>query len=237
MIPIAHRGFWFPNNQIQNSLLAISDALNNGWAVEIDVVMHGDGDFSLLHGTPTGYKGLSLHTVLSHIAPVFGNPVSVTPRLFINVKQPQVETELVALLKLHHVESMSCLFDYELVGDKGLGTRARRQSAAITILGRASDRQGESFENLAWDDIDGVWLDTFDTHWIVPEIIERIHDRGKQAFIVSPELHNRKLNLWLWHNWNFADGICTDFPHLHNALFNDKEWVGYPKVYPHDPWW
>lgn len=243
MIPIAHRGFWFANDQIQNSLLAISEAFTNGWAAEIDVVMHGDGEFTLSH--ETAFKGLSLHTILKHIASDHNGP---TPRLFINIKQPHVETELIALLRLHHAEHLSCIFDYELAGDKELGARARRQSAAITILARASDRPGEKLNDvLNREHVDGVWMDTFDQQWITEAEIALTQKCNRKAYVVSPELHNQVLPMALWCEWKWADGICTDFPHLLSELADPlykKDAVGELQLagtgkalFPDNPWW
>jgi len=116
-----------------------------------------------------------------------------------------------------------------------MGKRVKRDARDITVLVRASDRPGEALHDaLEKSYSDGLWADGYNVDWVFPNVIDAIQDAGKMAFIVSPELHNRPLQLELWHNWQNASGICTDFPHLLDSLYGQDR---VNALKPKEPWW
>ena len=78
-------------------------------------------------------------------------------------------------------------------------------------------------------------MDGLEGDWVIGTDIQRVRDAGKKAFLVSPEVHGRPLNVAVWKEWQAADGILTDLPHfLSDLLSNDQ---GCDKLYPKEPWW
>jgi len=80
---------------------------------------------------------------------------------------------------------------------------------------------------------DGVWLEQPENDWVDEEIIASVHAAGKTAWVMSPELHGRQLDLGVVARWAASDGVCTDFPHLLARVLDPADKV----VHPKEPWW
>mgnify|MGYP001596290518 CR=1 FL=1 len=225
-IPIAHRGLWWPDPAQQNNSSALWAAAKAGYGLELDVRVWAGKDLVIQHGPRD-------HTLLlsAELDALF-----TAPLLAWNLKLISAAEPLVKFIRKHKLEDRSIVFDHELsLEGTDLGPMdTDKYMVAIGcpgILARASDREDEPLP-LALSAIGkGIWLDAFDKEWVTAETIRTVHAAGKAAYVVSPELHGRPLDLALWAAWSEAEGICTDFPHLLEALQR-----GAP-LEPVDPWW
>ena len=225
---IAHRGLWWPNLEQQNGLAACRDAFEAGYSVEVDVRRGPSGNLALSHDPlqPGNARPLASFRHLLELAEKF--PSS---QLFIDVKEPGTETEIVCALIAHGLLPRSWLFDFELAGVDLSKTNLEASAGGRSrFLARVSDR-GEGKETPRW--AAGVWLDQWDADWATAEIVTDFQVRKNYpVFIVSSELQGRRLDLAKVAEWEKADGLCTDFPHLLAGL--DSPSV---PLHPANPWW
>lgn len=201
MIPIAHRGLWWPDKAKQNTPQAIEEAVSFGFGVEIDVWAMPDGGLGVGHNSST-------HNVRDFSA------LKDAPLIAWNVKN-----KLCFLPLLEHIVSIrayhqSFIFDFELVGEEWNSPLA---------VSRLSDKETSKKER------DGYWMDCFEREWRTKEAVhEAVVEQGKKAYLVSPELHGKPILLKQWGDWREAHGICTDAPHLLQSLMN-TEWGLFPE--------
>ncbi|MGH7411755.1 MAG: hypothetical protein ACREJ6_11945 [Candidatus Methylomirabilis sp.] len=226
MIAIAHRGLWFPDPKTQNTTGAAESAVKAGCGVEIDVFAAGNllcvghtvprkiGDSNV---SAWAYDGGTLPA--DYFFPILKD----APLIAWNIKNNGCAPLIIEAIERLGAQDRSFVFDQELIGESYAGS-------ACPILLRASDREPIG-DSLKQRQAIGIWLDAFESDWVTSDVIKTVHDAGKKAYVVSPELHGRRLDLSLWFDWADADGICTDYPHLLQALFNGKD------LYPREPWW
>jgi len=220
-LPIAHRGFWWPELNHQNLPRAFEAASKAGYGLELDVRSLSGEKIVIKHGPG---EGVCMALTADNIAPLF-----TAPLLAWNVKDERGGTLLLGFLAQNGLAEKSFLFDFELVEPHLV---QRLMGKGVTLAGRASDRPDEALEDVLhanW--LQAVWLDAFEQDWITADTIRAVHAAGKAAYVVSPELHGRPLDLALWTAWREAEGIATDFPHLLAAL------QGGGPLEPVDPWW
>jgi hypothetical protein len=85
----------------------------------------------------------------------------------------------------------------------------------LTTFSRQSEIEQEP---IFYNDVNGIWLDGFESEWYSSELIQAHLDLKKSIAIVSPELHGRDhLSFWHWmklNNLHLTEKIllCTDFP-------------------------
>jgi glycerophosphoryl diester phosphodiesterase len=188
----AHRGLWQGTHSLQNTAVAIEDAFESGFGVEIDLwkildricVTH-DGESSEFEFS----KFLEIWSRHSHLPVAF------------NVKTDGIANQLSR--RNYRFEKPSFFFDMsfpELVKFKKenlpLGLRISELEPVDTRI-----KAEEIF-----------WLDSFYSDWWIQEFaaVESIFDK---SVIVSPELHNRDhLGVWNFLKEQKPFGICTDFP-------------------------
>jgi hypothetical protein len=224
---IAHRGLWWPDVGQQNGLAACADAFAEGYSVEIDVRRAQDGSLVLSHDPvlPGNARPLAAFRHLLDLAQRF--PAS---SLFIDIKEPGTESEIVAMLIAHDLLGRSWLFDFELAGINPTEKLCACAEGRSRLLCRVSDRDGCSGTLPLW--AGGVWLDQWDSDWVTAEEIAEWETAGVPSFLVSPELHGRAVCLGRFAEWRDAHGICTDMPHLLVALDDPNG-----PLHPSDPWW
>lgn len=216
MLPIAHRGLWFPTPQAQNTIAALTAAVQAGFAIELDPRLHGR-DLVLQHDLAD-----SPHA-LTPAQPDVLTLLARAPLVFWDLKARDVEEPLLTFLATHHLEENAVLFDYELYDPTArnrLVALKRACGSTVRLLTRVSERNEPLYVALGDDAAVGIWLDQFDSLWFPPDLIKTIHAAGKLVYVVSPELHGRALDLAAWQAWADAgaDGLCTDFPHLLASL-------------------
>jgi hypothetical protein len=225
-LPIAHRGLWWPETKHQNNSNAFWAAVKAGYGIELDIRLWGGKDLVIQHepGDPTLLLSAEMTSLFT------------APLLAWNLKIVSAAEPLVEFIRRHGMADRSVVFDHELMlegtdcGPMDTG-KYMVNIECPGIMTRASDREDEPLY-LALSAIgQGVWLDAFERDWVTADTIRTVHAAGKSAYVVSPELHGRPLDLGLWKAWGEADGICTDFPHLLEAL------QGGGALEPVDPWW
>ena len=224
-LPIAHRGWWWPEAKHQNNSSAFWAAAKAGYGLELDVRLWNGNDLVIQHGPRD-------HTLLlsAELSTLF-----TAPLLAWNLKDMAAAEHLTAFIRRYELVDKSVIFDHELAArEAGMpphhGARVLERFQGRGLLARASDRDESLGEALIGPGM-GVWLDAFEKDWVTAETIRTVHAAQKAAYVVSPELHGRPLDLALWKEWREAEGICTDFPHLLAALQD-----GAP-LEPVDPWW
>lgn len=213
MLIIAHRGWWWPDPERQNTPGAIAAALAQGWAVEFDV-RDLNGALVLQHdegGTP-GHDVRGLPML----------PPGDDVRLFWHPKDRQAFDGIVGLfLASPTLAARSRLVDVELLD----AIPADKWPRSVPLLVRCSEREGESMDHaLAAQWAQGIWLDTFTgTPWT--------HAAGtRPTYLVSPELHGHPLDLRVVKEFGNLAGVCTDLPHLYAGLTHEA-------CTPKDKWW
>ena len=208
MIPIAHRGFWWPDRTKQNTPEAVAKAIDLAFGVEVDVWAMPDGGLGVGHDE-------ALRRPISQFS-----SLADAPLVAYNVKNKNCKDPLLNYLAAIGAFSRSVVFDFELIGEDW--------DSPIAIS-RISDREGDKPKR----DRHGYWMDCFRDEWRSEVAIhEAVHEQEKEAYIVSPELHGKPVLVKQWREWREAHGICTDFPHLLDGLMNSH--VG---LYPEKPWW
>lgn len=220
---IAHRGYWTTPAE-QNSPQAIRAALERGWGVEFDVWRRGVGHER--RGMQEFFTEDGDNTFCGEFEAALR--VGDGPLLW-NVKEREVFgqwTDCRRTISDPAIWRRSWIFDHELVGDESIPALW----ADANLLARASDREPLA-DALAKPWARGIWLDTFTTPWVTPDVLAQCRDAGKTPFIVSPELHRQPVRLADWQAWDGA-AICTDMPQLLEAFRTDDG-----ALMPKEPWW
>lgn len=226
-LAIAHRGLWWPDRAAHNTPRSFEAAARAGFGLELDICLV-NGRLWIAHARADVLTGWTDATPLG-ILPA----LCAAPFLAWNLKDLQVPPALAEFLEKQGLLARSVVFDHELLAPgEEVATRNKLAALGFPFLMRASDRPGEELPiALGPPGSKGVWLDAFEEDWVTADTIRTVHAAGKAAYVVSPELHGRPLDLGLWKAWAGADGICTDFPHLLHALQS-----GGP-LEPVEPWW
>jgi hypothetical protein len=208
---------------MQNGAEALSGALAAGWSVEVDVRACG-GVLVLAHDPPEPGRPYFALDGLCTMVERFPEA-----EVFVDVKEPATVPAVVTALAGHGLLGRSWLFDFELCGADP--TEALRADPGARCLARVSDRgEGTGGALPSW--ARGVLLDQWDSDWVDAKVLAGWHAAGMRAFVISPELQGRTLDLAWAKRCGLADGLVTDFPHLLGALQR-----GQPELHPADPWW
>ena len=234
MLAIAHRGCWWPNPSEENTVGAMQLAANNGFVIEIDV--HRVGRLSEVKMTEGMAIGHAMPPQCDSAWPLdpgrYLNVFASAPLILWNIKTAGLAQMLPEFLYTHDLQDKSLIFDQDLPGmPEDYSKDFWDWSSDLKLLARLSDHETDKVIGSAFF---GVWLDQLDSDWVASDIIQYFHDKGKAVFIVSPELHNRVIDLAKWKEWvqAGADGICTDFPELVYGLSKTNL-----TLHPQQPWW
>ena len=238
MIPIAHRGLWWPEHGHQLTMAAAEKAADLGYGVELDVCL--DGEDVLVRHHPRELRKPSFPSY--HPQAYFEKCLEHDPWYFWDIKTDGLVQPRVAELDRYGVTHRSVIFDQDFFQpesgffnrDPDAGERFKEEGPELTVCVRASIRS-ELDSALKKDWADAIWMDGLEGDWMSGEDIQRVRDAGKKAFVVSPEVHGRPLKVAIWKGWQSADGILTDLPHFMSALLSDTE--GCDRLYPKEPWW
>lgn len=225
MIPIAHRGDWWPDVASQNQLKAILTAVKAGYGLELDVRLDWKGQLILQHdktALPWLLGGDNSDWALVREA------LHSAPVILWDIKEPESVRPLITWLTESDLLGNALCFDLELASP-GWDWRSLipEITPAAAYLRRASEKES-LYEALDDKTADGIWLDAWDTEWVNASMIEMVQAVGKKAYVCSSELHRRPVQPRLWREWSAADGVCTDFPHLLASLVIDRQ----PDLHP-----
>lgn len=189
---LAHRGLWTKKSD-QNSHLAISTALNSGFAVESDF-RDFFGDFVISHDLPSRDNSLLFDVSWSEY------------RIAYNIKSDGLSPYFQRVL-----QSMNDTNSF--VFDGSIPEMFKMRTLGIPHALRLSEYERE----LSWD-VKFVWVDGFNEDWWLEntKILSLLESR--HVIFVSPELHGREherafnwfSELRMNESLNFS--VCTDYP-------------------------
>lgn len=233
MLLISHRGSWWPDRRRQNHPASVLNAFAAGFGAEVDVCGLRDGALLLSHngGSPVCRFPLTPG----------GPSAEGAGPLMLHLKRVEDTARFVDMLRtegwLPHVYVFCSPSNDGLLAEAKALTMQSARDARLQTLTTVTDLEGLDVLLDQPDPLggaDGVWLEQPDGDWVHPEVIYRIQEAGKTAWVVSPELHGRKLNLgMLMGAWQSADGLVTDYPHLVKRVLDRTD----PAVHPKEPWW
>jgi glycerophosphoryl diester phosphodiesterase len=186
----AHRGIWDTSGQ--NTVSAISKAVNLGFAVETDLRL------------------LQSKIVLSHDP----SPLGVADELdsILPSKTPiALNIKMDGLIPYLNVEALrECNYFFF---DGSLPELYKYWKMGLKTASRVSEFEKE----VPWR-TEVIWLDSFSHEWWIQDRVLKNLTSNAMVVVVSPELHGRnKLKAWEIVRQEFIDGnpniaICTDHP-------------------------
>lgn len=197
----------------ENSVSYLTKAVDSGFDVEFDVNLAAGRDRLVLSHDEAGWTNeLDVPGFLS-------SPRAGTFHA-LNIKNLLTVYEIARLLELSGTKDQFFLFDFELLANDLAGVRYLMRTLAdqgFHVAYRLSEREQFLEQILKDDSIRIVWLDEFEHPWIEESHVQRLAERGKRTFCVSPELHGRNQEKEILSRWGDlirfgVDGICTDYP-------------------------
>ena len=201
---LAHRGLWSAPED-QNTLQALSAALNLGFGIETDL-RDFVGELVVSHDMPRGGEVMLIELIEVIQAHTEGLPIAL------NIKSDGLAKEILQVIPLSHPAFSNTFFfdmsvpQYIQYSRKEMPVAIRRSEYELVdpLISLTLGQQKQ------W-----VWLDAFiEDWWLEAGIIE---NSAYTYVIVSPELHGRPyLSAWQVIKTAIKKGedvyICTDFP-------------------------
>ena len=205
---LAHRGWWLQPGE-KNSKAAFERALAAGYGIETDV-RDCDGELVISHDMPRRAAAQPPQTLPAFLDLYASFPGR--PTLALNVKADGLHEPMHAALATRRITSY---FVFDMSVPDTLGWLRRGMSV---FTRRSEFETGSSLDAQA----QGFWLDAFETPYVPSADVAAAVRAGKQAAVVSPELHG-KPHLQAWAEWrgvlaSLTAGqqgnvlLCTDFP-------------------------
>lgn len=252
---IAHRGGFLPEGPIpevrdkytipENTLEAFKRALENGWGIETDVRLTGNGRFVLSHDDIVNQALITVPTLdeLCQLTPPFISEGKKVPFIAFQIKRGNdpdsgVKVGRAVAQKMLDDNLQNCiLFDATLKEAQIL----RREFPALNLSVSVGEANYSltiyTPEQVLSGEFTSVYTSVWADEWKKPKSIynERLFKSLRQAYpngridVISPELHYEDHPLSkdlegikkLWQeiiNWGSANGICTDYPSQLQAL-------------------
>ncbi len=203
---ISHRGYWI-NPSEKNTDVAFIRSINQRFGIETDL-RDMNGEVVVSHDIPQ-HSALGLDRLLSSVIP--------DPQILaLNIKSDGL-ANIISKTMMHYPR------DKWFVFDMSIPDMLDHLRVGNPVFARMSE-----FEiALPWlDQVQGIWLDSFENNWFSIELIDELVGKGKQICVVSPELHGRDhVSLWekilpIANTTNLM--LCTDFPVEASSYFNGK---------------
>ncbi|MFH7766814.1 phosphodiesterase [Acinetobacter sp. BSP-28] len=206
MIILSHRGYWRQPYE-KNTIVAFTHSFNLGFGTETDI-RDQNGTLVISHDMP-------LNDVLTFkdFLNIYGQ--SDLP-LALNIKSDGLAHSLKEHMQNVHSANW-------FVFDMSIPDMRSYIKLGVPVFTRMSEVEREP---VWFDQVDGVWLDSFSHEWYSSALIEKLLLQGKKVCIVSSELHGRdKTYLWsllssLSHYTQLM--LCTDIPKEAEAYFNNR---------------
>jgi hypothetical protein len=197
---ISHRGFWKQNAE-RNQEMAFIRSWENGFGLETDV-----RDFNqklVISHDIASSESMDLELFLER----YKQLGKETP-LALNIKSDGLSILLKEILNKFEIDNYF-VFDMSVPD-----TKSYLLNNLITY-----SRQSElEKQPVFYEEVNGIWLDGFDSEWYSSELIQAHQHFKKTIAIVSPELHGREYSsFWNWikfNNIHLLENVllCTDFP-------------------------
>lgn len=204
---ISHRGYWIEKTE-KNTTLSFERSFKLGFGTETDVRDY-NGNLVISHDIPTKSSIL-----IDDFFRTYKNLSNST--LALNIKSDGLQSILNNKLKEYDIQNYF-VFDMSIPDSVGYINNE------IKVFSRQSEYERFPF---FYDQVEGIWLDSFHQEWYDLNLIINHIDQGKKVAIVSSELHGRdQTGLWQFiktNNLNKQENIilCTDFPELASKYFN-----------------
>lgn len=240
MMIISHRGIGFKHPE--NSYPAFSDAIKNGFSVEIDVhlskdnvpfIIHDVEIESILSGKGKIYRMGSreikkysykenpkLRLVgLEELLKLYKQLKSLQSKIFIhikNIEEPDIIPICISLVKRHKLEEKCFLFAVDGM-EVPLIKQAKRLDNNIKA-GLYLPQNSDNFTKKMFKNADFIWVDEVDSEWFSKDMTHLAHKLKKEIYAVSPEVvpgsrfANNYRQRWKDIKKMDFDGICTDHP-------------------------
>ncbi len=207
MIIISHRGYWKEADE-KNTSIAFHRSFDLGFGTETDV-RDVCGRLVIAHDCPTGDE-MDLEDLLMIMD---GRNLP----LAINIKADGLATRIKDLLNKYQHTNYFCF-------DMSIPDMVVQLREGLCVYTGQSDILPCP---ALLDDAEGVWLDSFHSHWWTPELVDELLDR-KHVCIVSSDLHKREVDA----QWNAIKHIthlhserlmlCTDHPEEARKYFYEN---------------
>lgn len=200
---ISHRGFWYTASE-KNSETAFRRSFDLNFGIETDV-RDCLGELVISHDIPRGGE-MTLATLIT----LMGENEQL---LAINIKAD-------GLAKLLCKKMSDSSRTNWFVFDMSIPDTRDHLAVGNPVFARMSE-----FEQIPiwFDQVEGVWLDSFENDWFDLTLISDLLRKGKRVCVVSSELHGRDHSV-LWSMLlplATVDHLilCTDFPVKANEFF------------------
>ncbi|HUU46421.1 MAG TPA: hypothetical protein VM118_11885 [Acidobacteriota bacterium] len=206
---LAHRGWWLKPEE-NNSLAALTRALEAGFGVETDL-RDRDGQLVIAHDPPTARSPL-----FAELLDRIGLRPGPCPTLALNIKADGLQSLVTTALNGRHDWSA-------WVFDMSAPETVRYLDEPTPVFVRQSEYEPEP---ILYERARGIWLDAFDCDWYDERLIRLHLECGKKVALVSPELHGRS-HRPLWNAIRELQGcdgwgdlyLCTDRPQEARGFF------------------
>lgn len=236
---IAHRGGFLPEGPIpqvrdkytipENTLEAFKRALENGWGIETDVRLTGDGQFVLSHDKidQSPIRVSTLDELCQLIPPFIAFQIKRDGNSQSGVKAGRAVAQKIQQYGL----KKSILFDATLEEAKVLHREFPWLNLSVSVGEENYSPTIYTPEQVSTEEFTSVYNCIWADEWKIPGSIynEEMFKTLRAAYpgridVISPELHyneNHPLSKdlkglkKLWQeiiSWGTADGICTDNP-------------------------
>ena len=212
---LSHRGYWKTESE-KNSLVAFERSFQLGFGTETDF-RDFNGRLVVSHDVPT-YDGDWIYA--EDFFECYKSFSSKMP-LALNIKSDGIQRLLGEMLLKYKIENYF-VFDMSIPDTLGY----------LKLGLNVFTRQSEFEPNPAFiDEVNGVWLDEFNSHWISIDLISKYLKLGKKICIVSPDLHKREYqkewetykNVQMNSNDELENlWLCTDYPEKAKNFFYEN---------------
>ena len=207
---LSHRGYWLEPAE-KNSVAAFARSFSRGYGTETDF-RDRNGVLVVSHDVPDG-SAMAADAFFQMYAAV--NPELP---LALNIKADGLQRMVADCL---HRFGLTRAFVFDMSVQDMLGWL----KAGVPVFSRQSEYEQEP---VFYDQVAGIWLDSFLDDWWEVDIVEGHLDKGKMVAIVSPELHGRSPDaVWeqLKHSSFRNDArvlLCTDKPEAADRVIHEQ---------------
>lgn len=203
---LSHRGYWKTAGE-KNTQTAFARSFALGFGTETDV-RDLQGRLVISHDMPTE-PAMGLDSYLAGLAQHTGGRLTQA----LNIKSDGLAVPLARHMR-------ECAHPW-FVFDMSVPDMVQHLRAGNPCFARMSEY--EAFPQAFAGQIQGIWLDAFQSTWYSASLIESLLGQGLRVCVVSPELHGRSDAEDLWRALRPLREhpdllLCTDLPEAARAL-------------------
>ena len=203
---LSHRGYWKTAGE-KNTRTAFARSFALGFGTETDV-RDLQGRLVISHDIPVE-PAMGLESYLADLAQHPGGRLTQA----LNIKSDGLADALARQMR-------ECEHPW-FVFDMSVPDMVQHLRAGNPCFARMSEY--EAFPQAFVGQIQGIWLDAFQSTWYSADVIESLLGQGLRVCVVSPELHGRPNPEDLWRALRpLCDHpgllLCTDLPEAARSL-------------------